>query len=305
MNMNFKKKLSIVIPVYNSEKSLITLVQKIRFELIKKNNYDVEIILINDGSSNKRTSLYLKKIKSNKTKIINLSKNMGQHYATLKGISLAKNDIIVTLDDDLQHDPKYVDIMVKFLKKKRLDVVFAKFKEKKSPKIKKIFSNINNFFVKKIFQMEKDFYLSSFRVLNRDLASKILKKKYNEPYVGCLILSCNPKVGNVTLNHKKRLEGISEYSFLKQLRLFNTLLFDYSNLPLVITSFLALIFCVVGIFSGFYVILKSHITFTIAPGWASTILIISFFSTIIIFLQFMIGMNNFRSSKKRSFEDTI
>ena len=70
----FKKKLSIVIPVYNSEKSLITLVQKIRFELIKKNNYDVEIILINDGSSNKRTSLYLKKIKSNKTKIINLSK---------------------------------------------------------------------------------------------------------------------------------------------------------------------------------------------------------------------------------------
>ena len=124
--MNFKKKLSIVIPVYNSEKSLITLVQKIRFELIKKNNYDVEIILINDGSSNKRTSLYLKKIKSNKTKIINLSKNMGQHYATLKGISLAKNDIIVTLDDDLQHDPKYVDIMVKFLKKKKIGCCFCK-----------------------------------------------------------------------------------------------------------------------------------------------------------------------------------
>ena len=127
--------------------------------------------------------------------------------------------------------------------------------------------------------MEDDFYLSSFRIFKKDIASKILKKKYNEPYIGCLILSCKPKVGNIIINHKKRLEGNSEYSFFKQLRLFNTLLFDYSNLPLIITSFLALTFCVVGLFSGFYAILQSHITLTSAPGWASTILIISFSET--------------------------
>ena len=126
------KNISIIIPVYNSDKSLLELEKKIKNELYYKNKIRYEIIFVNDFSTNNQTSKILNKLKSKNVKIINLKKNNGQHYATLIGLLYAKNNILVTMDDDLQHHPKYIIHMVKYLNSKNLDVVFGKFKKKKT-----------------------------------------------------------------------------------------------------------------------------------------------------------------------------
>ena len=300
-----KNSISIIIPVYNSDKSLLDLEKKIKNEFNLKTKIDYEIIFVNDFSFNSKTSEVLNKLKSNRNKIINLNKNMGQHFATLRGISNAKNNILVTMDDDLQHDPKYILKMINHLNSKNLDVVFAKFKKKKHSFLKNIFSKINNYFVKKIFNLNSNFEISSFRVLNKSLADKIINSSFYNAYIGCMILNLTDNIDNYPIEHKSRKFNKSNYKFIDQLKLFLVLMFDYSNIPLILTAIISLSFCIIGIFFAIFIIYKSIITSNIVPGWASIIFTISIFFTSINILLLLIGINSFRNHKKKTIKDSL
>jgi len=105
---------SVVIPTYNSELIIEKLVNKISLDTVSS----YEIIVVNDKSKD-NTFRKLKKIKNEtpNLKIINLKENIGQVGATLVGVQNAKGEIIVTMDDDLQHNPKYIPIMIKKMEK--------------------------------------------------------------------------------------------------------------------------------------------------------------------------------------------
>ena len=104
-----KIQISIIIPVYNPDKKLIFLLNSLKKEIKK---FKSEIILVNDigDETNNKILNKVKKIHKN-LRVINLKKNYGQHYATLLGISVSKGDFLVTLDEDYQHDPKYLPKM--------------------------------------------------------------------------------------------------------------------------------------------------------------------------------------------------
>jgi len=107
-----KKYISIIIPVFNSTRSLNELIRGILKIPLKK----YEIILVDDCSENLKTQKILfnlaKKYK-NIVKVIVLSKNLGRTNAVLTGLNYASGDYNIIMDDDLQHDPKYIN---KFLK---------------------------------------------------------------------------------------------------------------------------------------------------------------------------------------------
>ena len=92
--------------------------------------------------------------------MINL-KNYGQHYATLLGMSAAKGEFLATLDEDYQHDPKYLNKMKNKLVTKNFDVVFVRFKDKKHNFSKRNFSRINQFLLKKVFKLDPGIETSS------------------------------------------------------------------------------------------------------------------------------------------------
>ena len=119
-------KLSVVIPVYNSEKILNTLINSIKKNIkIKKNLF--EIILVNDFSSdNSWRKITILKRNNNFIKAINLRKNYGQHYAIFLGLKFAKGEYIVCMDDDMQHDPRYINKIVKTLEN-RNEVCYVKY----------------------------------------------------------------------------------------------------------------------------------------------------------------------------------
>ena len=138
--------ISIIIPAFNSNKSLFILAAQLK-QLKKRHNYNLEIIFVDDGST-KNTWNVIKKIKklnSNKFKIIGikLDKNYGQHYAQLAGIDNAKGKIIITMDDDLQHPTKYIPKIFKELNnKKSVDLVYALDKNISRNPIRILFSLI-------------------------------------------------------------------------------------------------------------------------------------------------------------------
>ena len=115
---------SIVIPTYNSELIIDKLVNKISLDSVSS----YEIIVVNDKSKD-NTLEKLNKIKNEtpNLKIINLKENIGQVGATLIGIQNAKGNIIITMDDDLQHNPKYIKQLINKIKDQNYEIVIAKW----------------------------------------------------------------------------------------------------------------------------------------------------------------------------------
>ena len=106
--------LSVIIPVYNSEKIINNLVKDI-IEQIKKINKikNFEIILVNDSSDDKSWNEITNICKMYNFVVgINLTKNSGQHNAVMAGLKLCKGDFIITMDDDYQHSPNYISSLL-------------------------------------------------------------------------------------------------------------------------------------------------------------------------------------------------
>ena len=109
---NKKPSLSIVIPVYNSEKSLPLLLDSLNKSLPEMAS-EFEVILINDGSQDQSWMVVQELVSKYKNVTgTNMMRNYGQHNALLCGIRQAKYDIVVTLDDDLQHDPALIPVLL-------------------------------------------------------------------------------------------------------------------------------------------------------------------------------------------------
>ena len=111
--------ISIIVPIYNEEGNVKKLHKEIK-EVCDKNDYQYEIIFVNDGSSDK-TAEICKTLRP--LKYISLRKNFGQTAAMDAGIKAAQYDYIVTMDGDCQNDPADIPEMIKYLEDNDLDVV--------------------------------------------------------------------------------------------------------------------------------------------------------------------------------------
>ena len=118
--------ISIVIPTFNSEKSIEKLCETIIDEL----DIEFEIILINDASTdNTREILKNLKLSYNFIRVVNLTNNVGQVGATLAGINISKGEFIITMDDDLQHHPRFINDLYTSIQKEDVDIIVAKWKQ--------------------------------------------------------------------------------------------------------------------------------------------------------------------------------
>src|SRR4030066_1562894 len=122
---------SIVIPVYNEEENINLLYSEIK-SAMDKTGYDYEIVFVDDGSTDKTVELLsaLQK-KDGKVVVISFRRNFGQTAAMSAGFDYAKGDVIVTMDADLQNDPKDIPRLVE--KAKDYDVVSGWRKNRQDP----------------------------------------------------------------------------------------------------------------------------------------------------------------------------
>jgi len=115
-------KLSIIIPVYNEEKTIIEVLDRVRKEIIPE--VEKEIIVVDDGSKDS-TREKLKALKADDLKIIFHEKNGGKGKAVRTGIENATGDYIIIQDADLEYHPKYIKDLVKPILEKKAEVVYG------------------------------------------------------------------------------------------------------------------------------------------------------------------------------------
>jgi undecaprenyl-phosphate 4-deoxy-4-formamido-L-arabinose transferase len=110
-------KYSVIIPVFNSARSLPELFEKIR-DYFQKTGRDYEVIAVDDCSADESWKVLcdIREKNPEKTIIIQLTENFGQHNATFCGFSYTSGNWIITIDDDLQHDPGDIELMIQAAK---------------------------------------------------------------------------------------------------------------------------------------------------------------------------------------------
>lgn len=269
-------KISIVIPVYNSAKTIDIVVDKIINTLSDKTSY--EIVLVNDGSTDSSYKVCLEISNRFKfVKFIDLSKNFGQHNAIMAGFSYCLGDYVICMDDDLQTPPEEIWKLIGKLEE-GYDVVFSKYRGKKHNLGKRIGSKINSLMLSLLINKPKDIYLSSFFIIRKFLVREIIKNKESKPYLWGYIIRGTTNIGNIEVEHKKRNIGKTNYSFVKLLQLFFNGFINFSIKPLRILFVLGLILGLISLILIVVIIIQKINDPSIQTGWTSIIVAIIFFS---------------------------
>jgi len=280
-------KISIIIPVYNSESTIKIVVEDIKETLSNKSNF--EIVLVNDGSkdnSYKKCKELARKYSF--IKFINLSKNFGQHNAILAGLHFVKGNYIIFMDDDLQTPPEEIPRLINKIKE-GYDVVYANYYYKYHSKLRNIGSWINNVMTNILLKKPKNLKITSYFIIKKYLIDEILNYTGPYPYLGGLILRSTDNIGMIDITHEKREYGKSNYSFMSLLRLWINGFTNFSVKPLRISFFLGILFSSIGFLFSFFLLIRKLIYPQVVLGWTSIIIAILLFSGVQLISVGLIG----------------
>lgn len=211
----WKPEISVVLPVYNEEENLSVLVPQI-VEVLKPLDKQYEILLIDDGSTDKSFDV----IKELSTKYIEVrylrfKKNAGQTAAFDAGFKNAIGDIVITLDSDLQNDPKDIPKLLSYIPE--YDAVCGWRAERQDPVSKKISSKIANGFRNMLTNENIHDTGCSLKVYKRDWLNDIKLFRGMHRFLPTLLKMEGAKIIEVKVNHNPRKFGKSKYNMKNRL----------------------------------------------------------------------------------------
>jgi glycosyltransferase involved in cell wall biosynthesis len=258
--------ISIVIPVYNSTVTPIIADRVAAVFAGRTEQY--ELIFVDDFSSDERVWPLLSELSTRDPRVraTQLTRNFGQHAATVCGLREAQGDIVITLDDDLEHNP---DEIPKFLALADRDVVLAQFRQKHHSLFNRAASRTKGFFDWQILGTPRNVRFSSYRMLSRVVVDGILSIHTSRPFIPALILHVTKDLAGVDIAHQPRKAGRSHYTLAKRLRLFSDLMIHNSSLLLRLVGQVGVLMAVVSFAVASTVIYRKLMHGRTIQGWTS------------------------------------
>ena len=246
--------LSIVIPVFNSEDCLRALASRIQEELSSVTG-SYEVLLVDDCSEDSSWTVVDELcLEVAEFRGFRFRKNFGQDNAIMAGLANTTGDIVVIMDDDLQHDPKNIRLLMASLGDK-YDVCYGQFSTKRQTRVKNIGSWLNNLVANIVLRKPRALYLSPFKALRGDIVREVIKYQGPYPYIDGLILGVTSKVTQVVLEHQSRYSGKGNYNIRASLRVWLRVLTGFSVAPLRLATVLGLLVSSTGfIFMAIYLV---------------------------------------------------
>jgi glycosyltransferase involved in cell wall biosynthesis len=286
---SLSNQISLVIPVFNGEESISKLIDHLVEQLSKK--YSLEVILINDCSpdNSENICIDIHKKYPQVVSFFSLSKNVGEHNAVMAGLNNAKGNYVVIMDDDFQNPVSEVNKLINYAVDHNYDAVYTYYEKKHHSYFRNLGSRFNDKIANIMLKKPKDLYLSSFKILNRFLVNEIIKYQLPYPYIDGLILRTTSNIGKIQVEHQKRENGNSGYTFKKLLSLWLNMFTNFSILPLRISIIIGFIFSLFGFGVGIQAIIEKLINPEVPLGYTSLIIIISIFSGIQLIAIGMVG----------------
>lgn len=209
--------ISLVIPVFNEEKSLPELHQRIARSL-KGREY--EVIFVNDGSTDGSQSVINRLAEKNKNvSSVVFKRNQGKSKALMAGFSLAKGEIIVTLDADLQDKPEEIGKLIKKLDE-GYDLVSGWKKKRQDPALNVLFSRLGGVIIRKFGGVGLHDINCGLKAYRKELAKSLVLYGDQYRFIPVLAAAEGFSLEEVEVSHDKRKYGFSKYGPSKFFRSF-------------------------------------------------------------------------------------
>lgn len=274
------KKVSVVIPMYYEEKVAEECYKRIKENLAKLENYEHEIIFVNDGSKDKTLEILenIAKQDSN-AKVISFSRNFGHQAAVTAGLQYVTGDAIVIIDADLQDPPELIPEMIKLWEDGN-EVIYGKRKTREGESVFKLFSA--KMFYKTLnalsdVEIPKD--TGDFRLVDRKVVDTINSFPEHNKFLRGLFSWVGYKQVPFEYERKERFAGETKYPLKKMLKLAADGIISFSTKPLKILGALGIFAIIVSILLLIYAILSYALKLNqLSAGWTSIMVAITFFA---------------------------
>ena len=280
--------ISVVIPVYKAEDSLHELYHRLIASIEAITN-DFEIVMVEDCGGDRSWDIIVELSKLDKhIKGIQLSRNFGQHNALLCGIRAAQGEIIVTMDDDLQHPPEEIPKLLDKLAE-GYDVVYGTPMKEQHGLWRDLASQVTKLALQSAIGAETARNVTAFRAFRTPLRDAFAN--YQGPFVSIDVLLTwgTTRFAAIPVRHDLRKTGISNYTFRKLLVHALNMMTGFSTLPLQLASLLGFAFTLFGVGVLIYVICRYIVLGYSVPGFPFLASMVAIFSGVQLFALGIIG----------------
>lgn len=272
-----RQSLSIVIPVFNAERSLHELHRQL-MPALEALAEQFEVILVEDSSRDRSWNV-IREIVDRDARVcgIRLSRNFGQHNALLCGIRAARYDVIVTMDDDLQHPVSEIAALLPPLNE-GFQVVYGTSTEVQRGLWRNIATRLTKFALRSAMGTQAATQVSAFRAFPKELRAAF--EDYRSPSVSIdvLLTWATTRFTSVPVKHDPRLAGVSNYTARKLITHAFNLMTGFSTRPLQIASLMGFVFTLFGLGVLAWVVGRYFIYGAAVPGFAFIASTIAIFS---------------------------
>lgn len=280
--------LSVVVPVYKSGPILPDLVARLE-PVLRQHAQQFELILVNDGSPDQSWAA-ISELAARYSWVvgINLMRNYGQHNALLCGIRQAQYQVIVTMDDDLQHPPEELPQLLAELDAGH-DVVYGTPQHEQHGLLRDMASQITKIALQSTMGAKTARNVSAFRAFRTELRNAFAD--YRSPFLSLDVLLTwgSTRFSSVRVRHEPRLIGVSNYTLRKLVIHALNMMTGFSTWPLQLASMIGFGFTIFGILVLLYVLGRYIIQGGSVPGFPFLASLIAIFSGAQLFALGIIG----------------
>ena len=287
------EKISVVVSCYNEEKALPLFYEEM--ERVRKKDFEniveFEYIFVNDGSKDKTLEIMksLRK-KDSKVRYVSFSRNFGKEAAMLAGLDASVGDYVAVMDADLQDPPALLRQMYDAIKNENYDAVGTRRVTRKGePPIRSFFARIFYKIINKMSDIEMVDGARDYRLMKRQVVDSIISLREYNRYSKGLFSFVGYNTKWIEYENVERVAGETKWSFWKLFKYAIEGITAFSTTPLIISSVIGLIFCIIAFLAIIFIIIKTLVFGDPTSGWPSLACIIVFVSGVQLFSIGIIG----------------
>ena len=242
---------SVVIPVYNEEANLTALMGRL-LPVMNDMGKSFEVILIDDGSQDNSLKLLKEFASTPRVRVVELTRNYGQHAAIMAGFSIVRGDMIVTMDADLQNPPEEIPNLVRVMEEGGYDVVGTIRKGRKDSFLRILPSKIINMVARKITGVSMRDWGCMLRAYSRPVVERMIECHEQATFIPALATVFAKRVTEIEVAHEERFGGKSNYPLRKLINLQFDLVASFSNLPIKLIMYGGILMSFMGVCFGVF-----------------------------------------------------
>ena len=286
-----RKKLTIVVPIYNEEDCIHELIRRLKsLTTLIDEKITIEYLFINDGSIDNSLELLTEHAsKDSLIKVISLSRNFGHQIAVSAGLDHAEGDYVAIIDADLQDPPELIADMYSIIIN-GYDIVYAQRRQREGESwFKKITAKLFYRTLNILCNSEIPNDTGDFRIISKRVAEVISSMPEKHRFIRGLIPWTGYKSRALLYDRDKRYAGTTKYPIIKMLNLAIDAIISFSNRPLQLATKLGTLTIILAFFGILYMLYIKLFTSLPVPGITVTVVTILFMGGIQILLIGLIG----------------